>query len=85
MNAEHADATGRASAVQPHEVRETAVTVEEMRIALARGLARPLSRYIFDFVRYQQRWWVVYGQRWIPVTDPGVLATLERPGSWISD
>ena len=85
MNADHADTAGRTSAVQSHDVREHAVTIEEMRNALAGGLARPLSRYIFDFVRYQQRWWVIYGEGWIPVTDPGVLALLEKPGSWISD
>jgi hypothetical protein len=54
------------------------VSHDEMRSALASGLAQPLARYITDIVTYRGRWWITYTTGWLAVTDLDLLNKLDN-------
>lgn len=64
---------------------ERLMTDDTMSSALAEGTARPLSRFVTDFVSYDGRWWLLTTQGWLRIDDAGLLAVLDRPGRWIAD
>ena len=45
------------------------ISDDAIRAAIDHGDATHLSHTITDFVRYQATWWIVYGHRWLRVTD----------------
>ena len=57
----------------PLELRD-----DTIRAALDHGDAAYLSQTITDFVRYQATWWIVYGDRWLRVTDDELATLLDR-------
>ncbi|MFG1928934.1 hypothetical protein [Cryptosporangium sp. NPDC048952] len=56
-----------------------------MSDALATGAARPLSRFVTDFVHHGDHWWLLSAEGWLRVDDPGLLAVLNKPRQWIED
>jgi hypothetical protein len=55
---------------------------ERMRELHAQGLAVPLSRFITDHVRYQERWWIAERGGWHLVADGELDDLLNKQSTW---
>jgi hypothetical protein len=70
-------APGTTAPAEP-QVPRLVIGVDEMRRLLADGQARPLSRIVTSFVRYDRRWWLDASGEWLAITDPDYVAKLNR-------
>jgi hypothetical protein len=49
-----------------------------MRALLSGGQARPLSRFVVSFVRYDGHWWLDATGEWLAITDSDYEEKLNR-------
>jgi hypothetical protein len=58
------------------------ITHEQMHEYRERNLARPLSRIMTDFTRYDEQWWIADQHGWYLIDDVQLVARLDNHAAW---
>ena len=73
----NADMTPATASDEPRTAIPNTLTNQAMQEATLAGSARPLSKIITDFARYQEHWWLACNGYWLRITDTQLIATLD--------